>query len=96
MFEGLYELVSKNENEAVVKLSDKRHPIFKAHFPRYPVLPGITHFEIVADIFDIEIVTIKKAKFMALVVPKQILTYKRDGNKFRVICEEKEVANFTL
>lgn len=96
MFDGLYEVISKSENEAVVKLSDKKHPIFKAHFPRHPILPGFVHFEIVGDVFNIEVASIKKAKFMALITPKQILKYEKNANKFRVFCEEKEVASFTL
>ncbi|MCK9492007.1 MAG: hypothetical protein M0Q24_07945 [Sulfurimonas sp.] len=96
MFEGLYEVISKSENEAVVKLSNKKHPIFKAHFPRHPILPGFVHFEIVADVFNFEVQTIKKAKFMSLVTPKQTLTYKRSANKFSVLCEDKEVASFSL
>jgi 3-hydroxyacyl-[acyl-carrier-protein] dehydratase len=96
MFDGLYEVISKSESEATIKLSDKKHPIFKAHFPMHPILPGFTHFEIVADVFDIEIVSIKKAKFMALVTPKQILKYEKNANKFRVFCEDEEVASFSL
>lgn len=96
MFEGLYEVISKSENEAIIKLSDKKHPVFKAHFPRHPILPGFVHFEIVGDVFDIEIVSIKKAKFMSLVTPKQTLKYEKNGNKFSVICEDKEVASFSL
>jgi len=96
MFDGLYEVISKNENEAVIKLTDKKHPIFKAHFPMRPILPGFVHFEIVGDIFNLEVVTIKKAKFMSLVTPKQTLKYKRNANKFSVICEDKEVASFSL
>ncbi len=96
MFSGLYEIVSSSENEAVVRLSDKKHPIFKAHFPRHPVLPGFVHFEIVADAFDIEVENIKKAKFMSLVLPKQLLKYEKNANKFRVFCDAKEVASFTL
>lgn len=96
MFEGLYEVISKSENEAVIKLSDKKHPIFKAHFPKYPILPGFVHFEIVADVFNFEVQSIKKAKFMSLITPKQTLTYKRDANKFKVICEDKEVASFSI
>ena len=96
MFEGLYEVISKNEDEAVIKLSDKKHPIFKAHFPRQPILPGFVHFEIVADVFNLEIVSIKKAKFMSLVTPKQTLLYKKNANKFSVICDDKEVASFSL
>ena len=81
---------------ATVILSDKEHPIFKAHFPSNPILPGFIHFEIVSDLFDIEITTIQKAKFTNLVLPKQILEYKKNGNKFTVLCESKEVATFSL
>lgn len=96
MFEGLYEVISKSENEATIKLSDKKHPVFKAHFPRYPVLPGFVHFEIVSDIFSLPITTIKRAKFTHLVAPKEVLTYKRSNNKFRVYANGKEVAGFSL
>jgi len=96
MFDGLYEILSKDENSAVVKLSDKKHKIFKAHFPMHPVLPGFIHFEIVAEAFNVDVTTIKKAKFMALVLPKQTLRYERKENKFRVYRENEEVASFTL
>ena len=96
MFNGLYEVISKSETEALIKLSDKTHPVFKAHFPMHPILPGFVHFEIIADVFDLEIVSIKKTKFMHLITPKQVLHYKRNANKFSVICEDKEVASFTL
>ena len=96
MFNGLYEVVSKSENEAIVKLSDKKHPIFQAHFPRHPILPGFVHFEIVSDVFDIDVVSVQRAKFMALVTPKQTLKYEKNGNKFKVICDDKEVASFSL
>jgi 3-hydroxyacyl-[acyl-carrier-protein] dehydratase len=96
MFDGLYEVISKGENEAVIKLSDKKHPIFKAHFPMHPILPGFVHFEIVADVFDLEVSSIKKAKFMALVTPKQTLRYEKKANKFRVFREDEVVASFSL
>jgi len=96
MFEGLYEVISKSENEAVIKLSDKKHPIFKAHFPMHPVFPGFTHFEIVSNIFNMEITSIKKAKFMAIIKPKEMLRYEKKSNKFRVFRESEEVASFSL
>jgi len=96
MFDGLYEVVCKDENKVTIKLSDKKHPVFKAHFPRFPVLPGFVHFEIVADVFDMEVQSIKKAKFVSLVKPKEILTYERNNNKFKVFSDTKEVASFTL
>jgi hypothetical protein len=62
----------------------------------HPVLPGFTHFEIVADVFDLEITSIKKAKYMAIVKPKEILRYEKNANKFKVFRESEEVASFSL
>ncbi len=53
---------TKNNTSAIITLSDENHPIFKAHFPSKPILPGFIHFEIVADIFELDITTIKKSK----------------------------------
>ena len=96
MFDGLYEIISQDENEAVIKLSDKKHPIFKAHFPLHPVLPGFVHFEIVADVFSLEVTAIKKAKFMAIIKPKESLRYEKKANKFKVFRDEEEVASFSI
>jgi len=97
MFDGLYSIVSKAENEIVIKLSDENHPIFKAHFPNNPILPGFVHFEIVSDIFDLEINSIKKAKYSVMVKPDEELKYIKNGNKFNVFNKDgKEVASFSL
>lgn len=96
IYSSLYEIKSKNDNSALVLLSDKSHPVFKAHFPLKPVLPGFIHFEIIADVFDIDIISIKKAKFMKMVLPKQELRYERTDNKFKVFCKSEEVASFSL
>jgi len=94
--DGLYEIIDKNENKAVVKLSDKKHPIFKAHFPLKPILPGFVHFEIIADAFDMKITTVKKTKFMKMINPNEILTYERNNNKFKVFCNDEEVVSISL
>ncbi len=96
LLDGLYEVLSKDKSQATVALSDKEHPIFKAHFPSNPILPGFVHFEIASAVFNIEITTIKKAKFTNIVLPKQTLEYKRDGSKFTVVCENSVVATFSL
>jgi len=96
LLDKLYIIVSKDENRAVVRLSDENHPVFKAHFPSSPIMPGFVNFEIIADAFDIEITGIKKAKFLDKALPNQILIYERDGNKFKVFCEEKVIASFSL
>ena len=93
---NLYFLKYKDNEKAVIKLCDKQHPVFKAHFPSHPILPGFVHFEIVADVFNIDIHTIKKAKFTKVITPLQILTYKKNDNKFKVFCQDEEVASFSL
>ncbi|WP_415396532.1 hypothetical protein [Sulfurimonas sp. CS5] len=92
----LYSLIYKDDKKALIKLCNENHPIFKAHFPSQPILPGFVHFEIVADVFSIKITTIKKAKFTKIVRPTQSLEYKKDGNKFKVFCEDEVVASFSL
>lgn len=92
----LYSIESRGDSVGIVKLSDAQHPVFKAHFPSQAILPGFMHFEIVSQLFDLEITTIKKAKFLKPALPEQILTYKRDKNKFIVLCEEEEIASFSL
>ena len=92
----LYVIQSRDDSMGVVKLSDAEHPVFKAHFPSQAILPGFMHFEIVSQLFDLEITTIKKAKFLKPALPEHVLIYKKDNNKFRVLCEEEEIASFSL
>jgi len=94
--DGLYEILDKSENKAIVKLSNKKHPIFKAHFPQKPILPGFVHFEIIEDAFGIKITTVKKTKFTKMINPDEILTYERDKNKFKVFSNEEEVVSISL
>jgi len=44
-----------------------------AHFPQYPLLPGFTLIDILADVLNDEIVYIKYAKFIGHIFPKDIL-----------------------
>lgn len=96
IYDKLYALKYKNDQVATIILSDKNHPVFKAHFPSNPILPGFMHFEIVSDIFGIEIETIKKAKFSKVVLPTQTLRYEKENNQFKVFCEDEEVVSFSL
>ena len=96
MIENLYTVVYKDDSKVTIKLSDENHPIFKAHFPTNPVLPGFINFEIVSKLFDIDIISIKKAKFLKTVTPNQVLTYQKDDTKFKVISQDDTIAHFTL
>ena len=96
LFDGLFEVISKDDNRAVIKLDNKKHPIFKAHFPQKPILPGFIHFEIISKVFNIDITNIKKTKFTKMVNPLETLIYEKDNNKFKVFCNNEEVVTIIL
>jgi 3-hydroxyacyl-[acyl-carrier-protein] dehydratase len=95
-YNDFYDVLEQTDNAAKIKLSTQEHPIFQAHFPTQPVLPGFIHFDLVEKLFCIKIVGIKKAKFLQMVLPEQELVYKKDGNSFKVYNCDQEVANFSL
>jgi len=82
--------------KATITLCDETHPVFKAHFPTKPILPGFMNFDIVEELFKIKIKTIKKAKFLKTVEPNQTLVYKKNRNSFKVYCKDEVVASFSL
>ena len=96
LLDNLYNINSKNDNLAIVTLSDETHPVFQAHFPEQPILPGFVHFDIIEDAFEMEITTIKRAKYLKTAHPNQSLKYERDNNKFKVSCNGEDIAIFTL
>lgn len=93
---NLYSIEFKSDEKAIIKLADNTHPVFLAHFPTQPVLPGFINFEIVSEVFDIKINNIKKAKFNKILEPNQIVVYKRNGNSFKVFRDDEIVASFAL
>ena len=96
LLDGLYSIVDKSADKGSVLLSDASHPIFKAHFPSNPILPGFVHLEIIEELFDIQITGIKKAKYSAIVLPSETLKYIKDNKKIVVTCNNKEVASFNI
>jgi 3-hydroxyacyl-[acyl-carrier-protein] dehydratase len=96
LIDNLYQIEDKNENEITIKLSDKNHPIFKAHFPTQPILPGFIYFDIVSQLYNLEVTTIKKAKFLKPALPDQIIVFQRDNNKFKILHDNNQIANFVL
>ena len=93
---NLYTLFSSSHNKITIKLADENHPIFKSHFPANPILPAFIHLEIIADIFQIEIKAVKKAKFTRLVKPNQIIIYNRKKSSFLITCDGKTVAHVQI
>lgn len=69
MLEGvLYNVVSRTDNSAVVKLLPES-PIYKAHFPGYPITPGVTLLQIALELMGKKLVGAREIKFVAPVLP---------------------------
>jgi len=86
LLKNLFTVVTQNDSQIIVKLSDENHPIFQAHFPNYPILPGFLLIEIVANVLDDTIQKVHSAKFIAHTLPNDTIIYniKKDGLKTKI------------
>ncbi|MEA3374411.1 MAG: hypothetical protein U9Q62_12070 [Campylobacterota bacterium] len=100
MFLDLFSIIKQNGNEATIKLADADHPLFQAHFPGNPLLPGFMHLEIASILFKIHFTKIKKAKFNRPVGPGSELKYlyseRKSGMKITVYDQNVVVSEILL
>ena len=91
-----YTLTCKEDTHFCVRLSDASHPIFQAHFPTNPIVAGFVLLDMSAQILEIEIVKIIKAKFLKNIAPQSVLWFDIQSNektlKIRVTQNEQKVA----
>lgn len=87
--DNLYTIINKSETIINILLADENHPVFVAHFPAFPILPGFLQIDLINELFDIKISKIKKAKFIEIVKPKSELIFKKAKNK--IIIESKDM-----
>lgn len=89
-------ILNKDSNSCVVKFSDSEHPVFKAHFPSNPILPGFLLVDILSHIFNLRIIKIKKAKFILGIYPNETITFQLEYRscdlKVVIQREDKKVA----
>lgn len=95
--------VLKKENdyaEIEVLFADKSHEIFKAHFPDNSLLPGFLQIDIISEILSIDVVEVKKAKFLQAILPEDKVTYfvKIKDKTFNVKIEKenKKCSEFSI
>ena len=71
MLEGfLYSVVSREEGCAVVRLLPES-PIYAAHFPGFPVTPGVTLVQIALELMGRKLLSAKDIKFVVPVIPSE-------------------------
>lgn len=100
LFKNLFEVLEKSENYYKVKLANKEHPVFKAHFPQNEILPGFMQIDIISDILNHKIITISKAKFISIIKPEDIIEYYItcvNASKYKIIIksENKKISEIT-
>lgn len=71
----LYTLLSSTPQQYQIKLCDENHPIFQAHFPNFPILPGFLLIDIILEVTHYQPKVIKNAKFISHSYPHDILIY---------------------
>ncbi len=96
MLSNLYTLTEQKEDFFSIKLADSSHPVFKAHFPTNPLLPGFLMIEIISKVLKCEIIQIKKVKFLNQAFPQDELSFNFKGNSVTIKKDEIKVAQIVF
>ena len=96
----LYNIVHKEDEKIIVQLADENHPIFQAHFPKNPILPGFCHIEILSEILSDDIIKIVLLKLKKKSLPIEKITYSitniESKRKIKILDEENRlIGNIT-
>ena len=74
--DNLFRLLHKDDSRCEIRLSSKEHPVFEAHFPNNPLLPGFLQIDILASIYHKEVIEVANTKFMHPIYPNTHLIYR--------------------
>lgn len=99
MIDNLYMILKQGLEEITIKLTNESHPIFQAHFPNNPILPGFALIDIMAKILDDSIINIHHSKFITHCLPNDILVCKIKTEKkkrnIKIFKNEKKVSEIS-
>ena len=82
--EKVYSILEVHDNEDDLNYLidiDFSHPVFKGHFPKKPVLPGVMMCDIVRYLVSdklgvkVQLILAKNIKFLRMIVPSENNTY---------------------
>lgn len=94
LIDNLFHIIEKNNTEYIIKLADEKHPIFKAHFPKNPILPGFLQLDIAQKLLNKEFIKFIKVKFIKVITPLSIISYQIKGNKILILQDGKKMSEF--
>lgn len=96
LLNNLYTIIETIPNKITVKFAGKNHPVFQAHFPSYPILPGFLQIDTILDILKDEITMIKYSKFIDHIYPEDIVTFEIKKNDkqslIKIIKNDKKIS----
>lgn len=75
MTADIYQIIEASEERVELKLAGEDHPLFKAHFPGNPILPGFIQIEIIAGIRQDEVIRVPHSKFISHLFPDDRIVY---------------------
>ncbi len=87
--------------EYEIQFTQEKHPIFQAHFPNNPLLPGFLHIDIAGELLNKCVYKIIKAKFVQPIFPLDTILFrveKKENNHYKIITtkENKKCSEFTF
>ena len=92
MTSKLYNVVSKDDEIIILQSTDDSHPIFKAHFPSHPILPGFCHIEMLSEVLSDEVTEVVLLKLRKKTLPNEKVFYniinKDSRRKIKILDEE--------
>lgn len=92
--QNLYFLTSSSSNIYKITLANEEHPVFKAHFPSNPILPGFLQIDIAQKLLNTTFKKIKKAKFLNILRPNDKVQYEIKEKKILIHSNEKKISEF--
>lgn len=88
--DNLFKIIENNDVKAKILFSDNIHPVFLAHFPTKPILPGFLHIDIACKIFNIKMLKIKRTKFLNIIEPNTEIIIIKDKNKITFLSKDNK------
>ncbi len=84
-----------------VTFTDASHPVFKAHFEDYPLVPAFLQIDIAGEILNKELSKIERCKFKLPILPNDIVVYKivkqiENKYKIKIFKQDKEVSELRV
>lgn len=81
----LFQIIETNDYIFKLQFANSTHFVFKSHFPTNHILPGFLQIDIAQILYKKKFKKIKKVKFINIIKPEDIIEYRHDPIKNKII-----------